>query len=184
MQLNYNKSKILVFSKSWNQFQWNLNGHKIEQVKGYKYLGVLFHYKDSWSPHRKMVINVARFTGQAILHFYYNFDNCYVLVALQVFKSKIIPQILYGISICLNAMNRSIEWIQSQFLHKVLGLSSCVPYLVLCLETGFSSLETMAWLRSFQFWLKIVYNSDPDSLLYQLLLDSKPPFGSTAIKTN
>ena len=40
MQLNYNKSKIVVFVKSWNQLQWKLSRNSIKQVKQFKYLGL------------------------------------------------------------------------------------------------------------------------------------------------
>ena len=66
-------------------------------------------------------------------------------------------------------MNISVEQIQSNFLRKILGVPMCVPYAALCLECGQDLMVTKAWLRTFKYWLRLHFNSDPASYTHLLL---------------
>ena len=173
LTLNYGKSKVLVFAKSWKPFSWNIQGNIIEQVRHFKYLGVHFHYNASWTVHRKYITNTARNSAQAIARFFYTKGNQFVPAALKVFNAKTCSQLLYGIPIWISAFNRVAESIQSVFLRRILGIPNCVPYAALCLETNQRLLETRAWLLTIKFWLRLVFNSESSSLTSVMLSEQK-----------
>ena len=66
LQLNYYKSKIMVFTKPWKLHKWIFKGRKIEQVKHLRYLGIMFHFKYSWVLHRKAALQQTKGTIQSV----------------------------------------------------------------------------------------------------------------------
>lgn len=94
LHLNFDKSKVVVFGKSWKLLNWSFKGKVIEQVKEFKYLGIYFHHKHSWTTHRKMAVNLAKVTTQVIIRFHLTRGNSYVPAALLAFNAKTISQFL------------------------------------------------------------------------------------------
>lgn len=180
LQLNYAKSKIMVFSNSWKPLTWKFENHMIEQVKSFKYLGLHFSYNLAWSLHRNKTIASAKTSSHAITRFFYHKGGRFVPPALKVFNAKIRAQILYGIPLWISSFNYSVEQLQATFLRKILGVPNCVPYSALCLETGQSLISTQAWLRVSNFWLKVYFNHEltnaQHNLLDYLLEDSHVAF--------
>lgn len=48
LTINYDKSKVLVFTWKRGKHRWQINGHLTEQVKIKKYLGIIFQATGSW----------------------------------------------------------------------------------------------------------------------------------------
>ena len=89
LDLNYEKSKVMVFSNSRKLYDWNIKGNNLEQVKHFKYLGVYFQFNASWTCHWKMAINTAKISASAIARFYFSErGNQYVPAALKAFNAK------------------------------------------------------------------------------------------------
>lgn len=172
LQLNFSKSKILVFEKSWKLRTWIFQGRTIQQVKSIKYLGLTFQYKLSWVPHRIAAIKSAKLTSQSILRFFFLSGNQNILAATRIFNAKVRAQLLYGIPIWRPSSNIDVERIQSTFLYKIFGLAHYVPYTALSLEAGQYRLEHLAWCYFVKFWLKVCYNAGRAPLLQELLADS------------
>ena len=175
LQLNYQKSKILVFSKSRKIYKWTFKRHPIEQVRTFKYLGLLFSADSSWAGHRYMAQTTAKISSMAISRFFYNKGGRLIPAALKIFNSKSISQALYGIPIWINAYHKSLESFQSAFLRRILAMPNCVPYEALCLETGQLPLKDVAWYRTCKYWLRMYFDTSQTSLLYHLKKDSCPP---------
>jgi hypothetical protein len=60
MQVNINKTKIMIFSLNRKKKKPNtflFEGSPLEIVKEYKYLGIDFHYKLSWDTCREKMIH-------------------------------------------------------------------------------------------------------------------------------
>ena len=51
----------------------------------------------------------------------------------------------------------TMESIQLKFLRSILGLPSCVPNVLLQLETGDMLIESWAWILKLYFWLKVFF---------------------------
>ena len=171
LQLNFAKSKIIVFGKSWRPCSWQFGRSAIQQVKSFKYLGILFHYKHQWSMHRIAAIRTAKITTQAIIRFFYTQGAAYIPAALRVFNAKVVNQLLYGSQIWLSAFNIEVERIQSSFLYKIFGLPHCVPYAALCLEAGQYRLQCLLWIRFFKFWLRMCFLAESVPFLKSILTD-------------
>ena len=171
--LNYEKSKILVFSKAWKPQIWNIGGNMLEQVKHFKYLGLHFQYNSSWVTHRKYTINTAKNSARAVIRFFYTKGDQYVPAALRVFNAKSCSQLLYGIPIWINALNQDLEDMQSNFLRKILGVPNCVPYAALCLELNQMRLATKAWLITIKFWLHLLFSLETTSLTHLMLTENQ-----------
>lgn len=86
LQLNYGKSKIMVFTKTWKLLTWKFRNHEIEQVKSFKYLGIHFYYNLFWTYHRNMTLASAKTTSYTIIRFFYRKGGSFVPLALKVYK--------------------------------------------------------------------------------------------------
>ena len=51
LPINYAKTKIMVYGRRAPNNNWSLDGHVIEQVHFFKYLGIYFCEKLSWKHH-------------------------------------------------------------------------------------------------------------------------------------
>lgn len=142
MLLNYDKSKIVVFERTWKPPSWLFNSDQIQQVKMFWSLGINFHCKHQWASQHVIMIKSAKLTSQSICIFFYMCGGSFAPAALNIFKAKIVPQLLYGIQLWLPAFNIDVKRIHSSFLysimelplvcHHLLGLGrSWVPCLIL-----------------------------------------------------
>lgn len=172
LQLNFDKSKILVFEKRWKPQSWLFNGKPIQQVKTFKYLGLTFHYRSSWTQQRITVTKSAKLLAQSLLRFSLVQGNSYIPAALKVFNAKVISHLFYAIQLWIPAFNYETERIQSVFLYKLFGVAHCVAYATLCLEAGQLSLEFLAWVKFCKFWLTILFKVDHSPFIKALLTDS------------
>ena len=50
LQINYSKTKVLVFAQRPRIYKWLIDEHEIEQIKAYKYLGVVSNIKETTRP--------------------------------------------------------------------------------------------------------------------------------------
>ncbi|KAJ7338189.1 hypothetical protein JRQ81_010858, partial [Phrynocephalus forsythii] len=91
------KSKFLIFSKTPKPNLWKVDGKPVEQVRSFRYLGFLFHHQLNWSHHRMAAITVSKSHLLAISQFHFHSGNPYAPAALQIFQTKILNQLLYGI---------------------------------------------------------------------------------------
>ena len=172
LQLNYDKSKILVFEKRWTPRFWSFNGKPIQQVKFFNYLGLTFSYRLTWIQQRSKVIKSAKLLANSILRFTLIQGNSYIPAAIKVFNTKVTPHLLYAIQLWMPAFNYEVERILSVFLYKLFGVAHCVACATLRLEAGQLSLEYVAWVRFCKFWLVILFKADHSPFIEALLSDS------------
>lgn len=69
LHLNFGKSKIVAFAKTWKPSAWIFKGHVEKQVKEFKYLGVNFHFRHAWTSQCSSVIHSINLSIQAIMWF-------------------------------------------------------------------------------------------------------------------
>ena len=62
LQVNVNKTKVMVFSKRKNRqnFTFTLEGKELEIVDAYSYLGVIFKYNGNFSDTKKKLVDQAQ----------------------------------------------------------------------------------------------------------------------------
>lgn len=170
--INSKKTQILVFSSHWSPSSWTVNSHTYLQVKSFKYLGLLFHHKLTWTHHKKSIISSTSTYLSAIANFYFNSGNQFIPATIQIFKSKIISHLLYGVPIWIQAVTKDIDQLASTFFRKILGIPNLIRLSTILIELGLHLPSTHAWLMTFKFWLKIHLYQSPNSFIPILLKDS------------
>lgn len=159
LSINEEKTKILVFSKTWKPLHWVINNHSIEQVKIFKYLGITFHSQLQWSTHRNLTIaSVSHLLG-AIAKFHHNSGNQYVPAVLHIFKSKLISRLLYGVPIWIKATLNKVDQLAASFYRRILGVPNAIKLSTLTLEMGIHLPSTVAWVLTFKFWLRLFFQN-------------------------
>lgn len=162
-----------MFERAWKRQTCVFQGKQIQQVKSFKYLGLIFQHNLSWVSHRRSVINLAKITSLSISRFFFfPKGNKYIPAAVRIFNAKVSSQLLYGSPIWLSGFNIDVERIQSSFLYKIFGFPHCISYVALCLEAGRHRLDYLAWCAFIKFWLKVCFNASFALLLQDLLADS------------
>ncbi|XP_042296775.1 uncharacterized protein LOC121916078 [Sceloporus undulatus] len=167
LTINYSKTKIMVFSKNQRRSKWTLNGHSLEQVKTFKYLGITFQSSRGWTSQRSAVIQSAKNSAMALVRFFYTRGGQFLPAAMKVFQAKVLPQLLFRIPIWILGFSGALEQVLSAYLRKLFGVSNCVPSAVLRLEAGCHSVECTAWTWALKYWLKLY--AGPDSGFLQLV---------------
>ncbi|XP_061469509.1 zinc finger protein with KRAB and SCAN domains 7-like [Rhineura floridana] len=51
LQINYRKTKIMVFGNRYQKHKWSIGKHPIEQCRSFKYLGIYFQDTLAWKTH-------------------------------------------------------------------------------------------------------------------------------------
>nr|XP_034966343.1 uncharacterized protein LOC118082652 [Zootoca vivipara] len=147
-----------------------MDNHLIEQVKAFKYLGIVFQASGLWDVHQKWVKEKATQSVKMLSRFFHTKGRKYIPAALKVFQAKPLAQILYGAQIWTGNHCRILETVQSKFLRQIFAVPPCVPNAALRLEASLPSVETRSWQRTLNYWLRL--NLNPTGLLPLVLQDS------------
>ena len=99
LEVNYNKSKVIIFENrkdtSSNNYTYHIDSHEIERVYSYKYLGIIINYKGEFDEaktdlHRRA--QRAYFKLRKLL----NIDLIKPKLYLDIFDKTVIPILTYG----------------------------------------------------------------------------------------
>ena len=168
--INYAKTKIMVVSRRRIKHKWSLNGHPVEQVACYKYLGIVFHSSGSWVTHVNHAAMNAQKNTVAITRFFHTVGGKHVPSVLQVFKARTISQMLYGSQLFAYANLRPLEIVQTKFVRDILGVPPCTSNVALRLEVGLKSIKAQAKVLMLIYWIKLIFSLE--GLAPLILLDS------------
>ena len=159
LQINYSKTKVLVFAQRPRIYKWLIDEHEIEQIKAYKYLGVVFQYKGNHKAHVNNVVQAAQKSSLTVLKFFYSKGGQYIPAALRLFQAKSLSQLLYGAQLGPYSSSSFIqlEVVQSKFVRAILQVPRGVSNAALRFEVGYLKVEARAWLAIFNFWLKLTF---------------------------
>lgn len=91
--INFSKSKLLIFSRHKHRYRWSVRGNIIDQVKCYKYLGVIFHTSGIWYGQLKCIKLNAQRSLTRLLRFFYMKGGQHITSTIKVF---IVNQMLFG----------------------------------------------------------------------------------------
>ena len=113
MSFNTAKCKCMLLTQRRNQFcpTMMLNGQSLENVKQYKYLGVLISSNLCWSPHVKEICNSAR---KMLSLLYRNFATNVTdpSVILQLYLALVRPRLEYAAEVWNPNLERDINCIE------------------------------------------------------------------------
>ena len=134
--LNIDKSKIMVFRNEGpvKTFEiWIFNGHDLEVISFYKYLGAMFTSKLSWTKTRDVLSKQATKAILNILKYQKSFGCFTPLEAFKLFDIFVLPILCYSSEIWGYDHSESIEKVHADLCNRVcclhqtfLAISECV----------------------------------------------------------
>ena len=159
LKVNINKTKLMVF-RNGGPLRQNeklyFDGKLVEPVTYYKYLGLIFSSRLSWS---KTISTLRHQAEKAIIAVKIIFNKCGGLptnVAFHLFDTLVLPILCYGSEIWGYQCYADIEIVHGAFCKYILGTSSQTPNSAVLGECGRLPLYTHYKVRCIKFWLKIL----------------------------
>lgn len=149
--------------------QWFYNGSRLETVRYYKYLGITFSTRLSWSPALKTLCLQSK---RALIKINSIFGKCGdlpVSLGLELFDRLVVPILLYGSEVWGCEYRDEVELVHRKFCRILLGVSSRTPNDIVLGELGVIPLYAQYTLRCIKFWLKIVMSQGYINSSYNML---------------
>ena len=158
LQINYNKTKIMVFGmRNTDNLQFKIGDHIISICSEFKYLGVTFSQSRSFF--RSIKLNVER--AKKALHLLYKrINNLQIPIDLQIqlFNHTILPILLYGCETWGFHNTSLIENVQNQFLRTITKLRKSTPIYMIYAELGITPVDVHIKSRMVGFWIVKIHN--------------------------
>ena len=181
MLISVPKTKTLVFSAGVQQYApWRCQGHHLEQVETFRYLGLMFSAQDGLkatfpSLRQKM------FAAWALLKRQYGNLSCSSSVGLllKVYDVCVPATASYGCEVwacqrysaAASTQRAALPKLHLQILKQILGVRKTVPTAAVWKELPVKRLETVWWQRTITFWNSLAA-SPADSLYRRIALAS------------
>ena len=162
LQINADKTKVLVFSKrkiDKSNINFTIGGEIIEIVDEFKYLGVKFSYNGNFHTNTKdLEIQGNRALFSVIKKA--RKENLPVDMQFELFDRMVVPVILYGCEIWGYKKRIILERLHLKFCKMVLKLKQSTPNVMVYGEAGRFCLEYYAKKRMINFWSKILLGNN------------------------
>ena len=157
--VNTSKTKILVCKKGGNlssKEKWFYGSHRLEVVKKFSYVGLLFSQKiSSYEMAAEQSLKAKR-AFLAIFSKLYEFGQLPCHVFFNIFNTKIIPILLYGAEIWGNIDQTSVNRLQTYVCRRYMGVNRTSPTAAVLGDCGQYPIKTEYFKRSIKYWLKIL----------------------------
>ena len=153
--------------KQEDQFVWCYRNHEIEIVPSFKYLGLLFSNNGSFSLNCTEVVNSARRALFELKKIFAKNDEITTKIQLDLFKSMVLPILMYGCEIWGFDRADPLERFYLAFLKSILGVKKSTPNCFVYGELGVFPLIIERKVRILKYWLKIL-KSDETSYLKKM----------------
>lgn len=171
MHVNYDKTKILIFSKGKEaKYTFTLQDTPIEVVNEFKYLGLLLCKNNSFVPTIKYIADQG---SKAVYSLLKKARTLQLPIDLQIelFNKLVKPILLYGCEIWGAGNTEVIERVQLKFLKQILHLKKCTPNYIVYGETGVFPLKIDIQSRMISYWAKLKENSTVKPTLATIIYD-------------
>ena len=175
LKINCGKTKYMIFSrgKVRKAQSMYINGHVIERVDNFCYLGVVFKYNNTFQIAIKNNVTKAKkalfeTTSELIGHY------LSVVAKLHLFDSLITPILLYGCEVWGYKNLVQLEVFHRNFLKTVLQTRRGTPNPMVYGELGRLEIRFLVWQRMIGFWKRL--SSAPNkysNLLYKCIKSSE-----------
>ena len=167
LNVNISKTKILVFSKGrMLKKEFLFNNIVLENVKEFKYLGIVFSRSGSFCKAKKHLCEQAQKAMYGVIRKIRQF-NLPIDCQLDLFDKIVIPVLLYGCEIWGYENLELIERIHLKFLKFILGLKSSTPSYMVYGETGRFPLYVIIYSRMVSYWAKL-FTGPENKIVYTL----------------
>lgn len=160
IKVNLQKSEIIVFRKGGYlaaRERWYLDGNAMSVVNSYKYLGIFFSTRLSFTAACKDLASRGKRGLTCIMQKLYALNNSSLEVFLKLFDKQIQPMILYGSEIWgLDAAAQNCEKVHLYALKKFLGLDPRTPNDFVYGELNRYPLIINSAVNSIRYWLRLL----------------------------
>ncbi|XP_015123392.1 uncharacterized protein LOC107045590 [Diachasma alloeum] len=159
LQVNVPKTKVLVFHRSPKLKRigsFHYGSQKVELVKEYTYLGIVFCSSGKFYQAAKDRISKASKASGATLNILSKAKPNSIFSTIKLLDNIIDTALLYGDECWAQEYVQELETIPSSFLKRALGLSRNTPHYLLGLETVRTSLEVEVLKRNLGWLGKLV----------------------------
>ena len=140
-----------------NNDKWTYKGSKIEVVNFYRYLGVVFTPKLSWSKTFSCLTAQAKKAIFNIITYQKKFGKLCYEDNFKVFDSMTVPILCYGAEILGTSYNKLIESIQATFCKIFLRLTKNTPNSMALGECGRLPLQHIYMTRAVRYWTRLIH---------------------------
>ena len=134
MKVNLNKTEIIVFRNGGplrNYERWNLEGTPIRTTSEYKYMGLIFTPKLSWSKAKRKLAAQARKAVFCIRNYQRKFGYFKHEEYFRLFDSMVSPILCFGSEVWGYEYSSVIESVHNDFCKNFLGVNTHVAPLIM-----------------------------------------------------
>ena len=167
LNVNVEKTKILVFSKGpmlKNKFYYD--DFVIENVKEFKYLGVVFSRTGSFCKTKKHLYEQAQKAMYGIIRKIREF-KLPVECQFDLFDKVVVPVLLYGSEVWGYERLEMIERLHLKYLKYIFNLKSSTPSYMVYGETGRFPLYISIYCRMISYWAKL-FSGPENKIVYTM----------------
>ena len=157
LEVNMAKTKTMVFGGGTKQrkYIWKFRGQAIEQVKHYKYLGIVFAESGSFKKCSETLAGSGLKAIYALLGNIEDFNTLDVTVKCKLFDSVIVPVLEYGSEIWGAGKYEVLERVHMKFCKMILGLPPSATTMAVLGELGRFPLSLARHYKMVKYWLRL-----------------------------
>ena len=160
LSINIDKTKIIVFRKGGplSKFEhWHFGGMPIQVVNAYKYLGIEFTTRLSFTNSVNVLIAKAKQTCFEIQRTM-NAINCYdINIFTKLFDSKVQPVLSYSCELWGMSDILGIEQVHTSALKRFLNVSIHASNSIVYGDTGRFPLYVNHWTKCIKYWFRLMH---------------------------
>ena len=175
LTVNVEKTKVMIFEnrKSNKHYEFKYDGNTVKMVDSFKYLGVYFNTKGTFSETKVHLSEQATKAMFSLLKKWQQFDIPVDLM-LELFDKSVVPILLYGCEVWGFENIDIIERIHLKFCKIILNVKKSTANYMVYGELGRYPLRVLIYSRLIKFWAKIITPSNMNKIsfiLYQIQLN-------------
>jgi len=178
MKINLDKTKVVVCGgrrRTVHEVSWR--GIPIDRQTSYKYLGVDVSHDLRWTTFKTNALSkataiVMSIWGSGRHH------NMSVRAQVQLWKSLVIPILLYSCQVWCDVEWGDAEVLQHRVAKYILGISTSSPNAAVLNELGLTTLKTRADEQRLRFWASLLNLDDAIPAKF-IFINARNQFNST-----
>ena len=176
LQVNVNKTKVMIFRKAGNirrNIRFTYKNEILEIVNNFKYLGIIFTTGGSFKSTYEALHGQALKAMFKLKSYIVKFPNMSIIHQLNLFDKLVEPVLSYGCEIWGMENANILENIYLQFCKQLLGVRRQTQNNFIYGELGQFPLKIRRLARVIKYWLKIVKSSDIKyvKVIYNIMLN-------------
>ena len=166
IQINLDKTKIIIFSKGkrdFKKFRFALGNSEIEIVEKYKYLGIIFTYNGNMKHSSDDLYKKGLKAFFKLKSKFMNFENIPIKTSLKLFDTLIRPIITYGCEVWFtdykfsldNCDKLNTEKLQHKMLKSILGVKRQASNMACRLECNREPITIFVLSQMYKYYQRL-----------------------------